>query len=294
MIFSFDAGHNCTPDVGATGIRQEDVLTKEVVGLIVPKLRQLGHTVTDCTPYGLTFPNVAGSLEYRCEKANASGSELHGCIHFNYGGGKGVEVYTVSEKGKEYAEKICVEIESLGYTNRGVKDGSHLYVVNRTNMPSVLVECCFVDSEEDMNRYNANNLANAIVKAITGQAVPATPVVVVAPSNPVIASIQKLCNSLGVRDKNGSALIVDGISGNCTSSAIAKLPLVKRGDKGEFVKWIQQRLIDSGFNLGPSGADGDFGYCTLVAVQNFQTKRGLIPDGIVGPMTLAELLKEEK
>lgn len=291
MILSFDSGHNCTPDTGAAGIRQEDVLTKEVVGLIIPKLKALGHNAVDCTPYGQVFNNVGSSLQFRCDKANASGSELHGCIHFNCGGGKGVEVYAVSAKGREYADKICAEIESLGYTNRGVKDGSHLYVVNRTNMPCVLVECSFVDSEEDMNRYNANDIANAIVKAVTGQVASETISQVSTPSNPVIASIQKLCNSLEVKDNNVNTLIVDGIAGTCTSSAIAKLPLVKRGSKGELVKWIQQRLIDLGFSCGPSGADGDFGYCTLAAVQNFQTKRGLTPDGIVGPLTLSALLK---
>jgi N-acetylmuramoyl-L-alanine amidase len=60
-----------------------------------------GH---NCTPYGLTFSNVAGSLQYRCDKANSSGSEFHGCIHFNFGGGEGVEVYAISEKGKDSAE----------------------------------------------------------------------------------------------------------------------------------------------------------------------------------------------
>lgn len=291
MILSFDAGHNCTPDTGAAGIRQEDVLTKEVVGLIIPKLKALGHNAVDCTPYGQVFNNVGSSLQFRCNKANASGSELHGCIHFNCGGGKGVEVYALSAKGREYAKKICDEMELLGYTNRGVKDGSHLYVVNRTNMPCVLVECSFVDSSEDMNRYNASDIASAIVKAVTGQVASTAIPQVSVPSNSVIASIQKLCNTLGVRDNNGNTLSVDGIVGTCTNSAIAKLPLVRRGSKGELVKWIQKRLIDLGFNCGPSGADGDFGYCTLAAVQNFQTKKALTADGIVGPITLSALLK---
>ena len=291
MKLSFDAGHNCTPDVGATGIRQEDNLTKEVVNLIVPKLRRLGHSTVDCTQYGQVFESVSESLEFRCDRANANGSELHGCIHFNCGGGNGVEVYAVSSKGKEYAEKICTEIEALGYTNRGVKDGSHLYVVNRTNMPCVLVECSFVDSAEDMNRYNANDFANAIIKAITGSVITAVPNVVPVEANPVISSIQRLCNSLGLRDENGNALVVDGIMGQHTKSSIRKLPLVKRGSSGEYVKWIQQRLIDLGFSCGNCGADGSFGYCTLGAVQNFQTKRGLAPDGIVGQLTLAQLLK---
>lgn len=291
MDLSIDAGHNCTPDVGATGIRQEDVLTKEVTEKLIEKFRGIGHMIVDCTPYGQIFLNVAGSLQFRCSKANASGSELHVCIHFNKGGGKGTEVYAVSEKAREYAAKICVEIAALGYENRGVKDGSHLYVVNATNMPCVLVECSFVDSKEDMDRYNPNDFANTIIKAVTGQIVPVILAETVVPVNQEFASIQLLCNSLGVKDSNGNILVVDGIAGPCTRSAIAKLPEVQRGSKGELVKWLQKRLINLGFNCGICGADADFGYCTLVAVQNFQAKHGLISDGVVGALTLATLLK---
>lgn len=110
-------------------------------------------------------------------------------------------------------------------------------------------------------------------------------------SNPVIASIQQLCNSLGLKGRNGNALSVDGIIGPNTSYAASKLPLIQRGAKGIYVKWVQQRLIALGFSCGSSGADGDFGYCTLAAVQNFQSKHRLIPDGEVGPLTLAALLK---
>jgi hypothetical protein len=112
----------------------------------------------------------------------------------------------------------------------------------------------------------------------------------VTPANPVIASIQMLCNSLNIRDYNGNALVVDGISGPFTSSALSKLPLIKKGSRGELVKWLQERLIDLGFSCGPCGADGDFGYCTLTSVQNFQAKHGLSTDGIVGPLTLKALL----
>lgn len=55
MILSFDVEHKCTPGTGTAGIRQEDVLTKEVVGLIVPKIRELEHNAFDCTPYGQAF-----------------------------------------------------------------------------------------------------------------------------------------------------------------------------------------------------------------------------------------------
>jgi hypothetical protein len=41
-------------------------------------------------------------------------------------------------------------------------------------MPAILVECCFVDSATDMNLLNADTMAGAIVKGLTGQCV-ATP-----------------------------------------------------------------------------------------------------------------------
>lgn len=170
-IISGDAGHNAYPDTGASGYRKEDELTKELWQLVQSKLRTLDYTVVDCTPYGQRFNSVGESLRYRCNVANGSSSAFHLCIHFNATpGGYGVEAYAISAR--EMAQQLIDEIAKLGFRNRGVKDGSRLYMVNNTNMPCVLLECCFVDSKEDMDRYNAESMANAIVKALTGVEVP--------------------------------------------------------------------------------------------------------------------------
>ncbi len=170
MKISGDAGHNCSPDTGAIGYKKEDTLTKEVWTLVQSKLKVLGIETVDCTPYNMTFSSVTQSLAYRVNKANASNSDLHLCIHFNAGGGHGVECYIVGTGGKAetYAKSICTEIAALGYTNRGVKV-SNLYVPKYTSMSCVLIECAFVDSKEDMDRYNGEAMASAIVKAVTGQ-----------------------------------------------------------------------------------------------------------------------------
>lgn len=39
----------------------------------------------------------------------------------------------------------------------------------------MLIECCFCDNRNDMNRYNAENMANAIVKGLVGQTTSSTP-----------------------------------------------------------------------------------------------------------------------
>lgn len=48
---------------------------------------------------------------------------------------------------------------------------------------------------------------------------------------------------------------------------------------------IQRTLIARGYDLGPSGADGDAGPKTIAAVTAFQRAAGLVPDGIVGEKT---------
>jgi hypothetical protein len=59
--------------------------------------------------------------------------------------------------------------------------------------------------------------------------------------------------------------------------------------RGEEIRKIQQRLVDLGFSVGSSGADGIFGQATDAAVREFQQARGLTVDGIVGPKTRAAL-----
>lgn len=55
-------------------------------------------------------------------------------------------------------------------------------------------------------------------------------------------------------------------------------------------KGIQQFLINHGYDLGPSGADGLWGAKTEAAVKKFQLDHKLTVDGIVGPQTRAAML----
>ena len=68
-------------------------------------------------------------------------------------------------------------------------------------------------------------------------------------------------------------------------------PTLRKGCKNEYVSLLQTKLIMLGYDLGKYGADGDFGTKTQEAVKKFQEDRGLKADGIVGPLTWAELDK---
>jgi len=95
-----------------------------------------------------------------------------------------------------------------------------------------------------------------------------------------------------------AGLKVDGIAGKNTSAALMadKIPtawsiirLLKRGCEGADVKNVQNALIAAGYNVGKTGADGDFGLNTESAVKRFQRENCLEADGIVGEKTVTAL-----
>ena len=70
-------------------------------------------------------------------------------------------------------------------------------------------------------------------------------------------------------------------------------PMLRSGSRGDAVKEMQEKLLARGYDLGKCGADGIFGRMTFIAVRAFQRAAGLKADGICGPLTWTELLKED-
>ena len=75
-----------------------------------------------------------------------------------------------------------------------------------------------------------------------------------------------------------------------TLPCYVKLPLLKRGCKGSYVKAVQFLLNGWGASCGVYGADGDFGPATEAAVLAFQRRNGLDPDGVIGNATYSKLM----
>ena len=83
---------------------------------------------------------------------------------------------------------------------------------------------------------------------------------------------------------------------NTPSDTTTDYPMLRNGDENEYVKMLQNELIELGYDLGKWGADGDFGDCTEIAVKKFQKDNGLEVDGIVGPITweyIAKMMAEK-
>lgn len=75
----------------------------------------------------------------------------------------------------------------------------------------------------------------------------------------------------------------------CVPKPLERPVALRRGDKGIYVKEIQELLNKFGYKLK---TDGIFGENTFFAVLSFQYSVKLQPDGLVGPKTLKELQKE--
>lgn len=63
---------------------------------------------------------------------------------------------------------------------------------------------------------------------------------------------------------------------------------IRKGDKGDDVKWLQTALADAGY-LRASEIDGSFGKITFGALLAFQFEQSLDVDGVCGPKTQAAL-----
>jgi len=66
---------------------------------------------------------------------------------------------------------------------------------------------------------------------------------------------------------------------------------LKRGSKGEGVKWLQASLQALGHSCGESGVDGVFGAQTERALKQYQLRWGLECDGVCGRFTKTQIVK---
>ena len=148
---------------GAVGLLQESVEDRKVKNRVISALKNAGHTVYDCTCEENT--TQSGCLKKIVAKCNAHSVDLDASIHLNAGGGSGVEVWCYDSKTAPIASQICVNVSNaLGIPNRGVKYSKSLYVLKHTKAPALLVECCFVDSQNDYSKWNADKCGDGARK----------------------------------------------------------------------------------------------------------------------------------
>lgn len=175
MIINVHAGHN--PDgcvgCGAIGYIKESTEARKVTAKVISFLKDQGHTVYDCTVNDGKERDILEKIVSNC---NAHDAYLNISIHFNAGSkdkdrkttGTEVLIYSTSSQAADPARRVVAAIANLGFTNRGIVVRPDLYVLKHTKAPTILVECCFTDDKDDVNLYDADKMAAAIVAGVLG------------------------------------------------------------------------------------------------------------------------------
>lgn len=115
----------------------------------------------------------------KAQIANRSGADYFVSIHRNAyvtpNTTEGAEVLVYDDSGikAEMARNINEQLEAVGFVNRGVVERPNLVVLRRTQMPAVLVEAGFIDSDSDNALFDQNfdaiaqGIATGILNTIT-------------------------------------------------------------------------------------------------------------------------------
>lgn len=156
------------PGSGAVGRIIESEQTRLIGSEVRRLIKERGHNAINCT---VDYANsTSEGLALIVQQANRNDLHWFVAIHLNAGKGRGVEVYTFQGRKYDDAVAVCKAIADLGFTNRGVKEGTGLYVISKTKAKTMLIEVCFVDSDDvDMYlRVGYKAIAKAIVDALCG------------------------------------------------------------------------------------------------------------------------------
>lgn len=158
------AGHGAG-DPGAIGkvngkTYKEADLTRQVVSGLQKQLKSYANVTIYPTENNAYDDQQLGKF---LSLGNVKNQDYVLEIHFNAasadsGNGKvkGTEAFvTTSESGITVEQKILANLQTLGYTNRGVKrkNWSVINAAKQTGVSTCLLEVCFIDDGDDMALY---------------------------------------------------------------------------------------------------------------------------------------------
>lgn len=153
----------------ASGVVNEYKYNKKLAPYIKKYLEKVGCTVDIINVPEKKYTSKSSEKTYKLEKINGHKYDMAIELHLNCANGKahGCEVYYVSSKGKEIAQRIDKKLGTV-FTDRGVKT-AQLYFLTKTDCPSALVESFFCDSKSDYKiGKNYDKIGKLIAEGIVG------------------------------------------------------------------------------------------------------------------------------
>ncbi len=118
--------------------------------------------------------DVYESPAQKAEEGNQTGADYFVSIHRNsspypnqYSGVESL-VYNRYGEAARMANNINQQLETVGFLNQGVNERTNLVVLNRTQMPAVLVEAGFINTDADNQLFDErfDDMARAIAEGI--------------------------------------------------------------------------------------------------------------------------------
>lgn len=168
-LIVLDAGHGgVNPGATYNGRQEKDdalALTLAVGNILEANGMDVYYTRTT---------DIYESPYQKAMEANAVGADYFVSIHRNsspypnqYTGIESL-VYNRYGEAARLAENINARLEEVGFVNQGVNERPNLVVLNRTQMPSVLVEIGFINTDADNQLFDErfDEIARAIADGI--------------------------------------------------------------------------------------------------------------------------------
>ncbi len=164
-----DAGHGGANPGAIYGGRRE---SEDVLALTLEVGQILEENGVDV--YYTRTSDVYESPYQKAMEANATGADYFVSIHRNSSPYPnqytGVEtlVYNQYSEAARLADNINAELEQVGFVNQGVNERKNLVVLRRTQMPAVLVEAGFINTDADNRLYDErfDEIAQAIADGV--------------------------------------------------------------------------------------------------------------------------------
>ena len=169
MQIILDAGHGGFDNGAMTTTRKEKDDALRLTLAVGERLQEDGYQVG----YTRTGDVYQSPFE-KAQRANESGADYFISFHRNdslednqYHGIQSL-VFREDSKASDLAQNINRQLEKVGFTDLGIEERPGLVVLRRTEMPAVLVEAGFINSDIDNKIFDEkfSEMVDAIVRGI--------------------------------------------------------------------------------------------------------------------------------
>lgn len=143
------AGHN-TPDkkgCGAVGILDESEYTRRVLEVVKQKLKKHDINYKDITVENVN--NATDVLQKLAKRENECLKKINISLHLNCFNKTACGTEVLFKVKKPKSSKYFSSMKKIGIKKRGIIKRDNLYIMNRFNAPSFLLELGFCDNAND-------------------------------------------------------------------------------------------------------------------------------------------------